>query len=66
MSAELRSAVLDACLALSKEAMSIFDAVESGEITLDTARSVVAMGQRANDVAFGVKTLVLTGTPVLR
>lgn len=64
MSAELRSAVLDACLALSKEAMAIFDAVESGEVTLDTARSIVVMGQRANDVALGVKTLVITGMVV--
>lgn len=64
MSGELRAAVLDACLALSKEAMAIFDAVESDEFTLDTARSVVAMGQRANEIAHGVGTLVLTGTVV--
>lgn len=55
---ELERAVLDACLALSKDAMTIFDAVEARDITLDAARAVVAMGQHANDIALGVKTLV--------
>lgn len=61
--ADLEQAVLDACLALSKDAMVIFDAVEARDITIDAARAVVAMGQHASDIAMGVKTLVFVRLP---
>jgi hypothetical protein len=57
----LRDAVMQHCLDLSREAMAIFDAVEAGRATMATARAVVLMGQHANDVALGVRTLVITG-----
>lgn len=64
MSDEIRQGVLDACLQLSADALAIFDAVEADEITVDTARSVVGMGKRSNEIALGVKTLVVLGWPV--
>lgn len=62
----LSAETMDACLQLSRDAMVIFDALEADQITLDTARAVVSMGQRANDIALAVKTLVLTGRSVVR
>lgn len=56
----LRDLVMEECLALSKAAMAIFDDVEAGPLTMDTARAVVDMGERANDIALAVRTLVVT------
>jgi len=64
VTAELRQAVLAACLQLSKDALAIFDAVEADSLTLDTAHSVVSMGRTANEIALGVQTLVVFGSPV--
>jgi len=61
VSEPLRAAVLEACLDLNRQAMAIFDAVEAGTLTMDTARAVVAMGEAANEVALAVRTLVVTG-----
>lgn len=63
---DLQQAILDACLQLSKDAMAIFDAVESDELTIETARAVVRMGQSANDIALGVQTMVVTGMGMVR
>lgn len=63
---DLQQAILDACLQLSKDAMAIFDAVESDGLTIDTARAVVRMGQSANDIALGVQTMVVTGVGLVR
>lgn len=57
---ELRSVVMEACLDLTKQALVIFDAMEAGPVTMDAARAVVAMGNRANDIAHGVQALALT------
>lgn len=57
----LRDLTMEECLALSKDAMAIFDAIEAGPITMDTARAIVSMGQRANAIALAVKTLAVTG-----
>lgn len=57
---ELRAAVMDACLDLSKQALAIFDCLEAGPVTMDAAQAVVTMGNRANEIALGMKTVVLT------
>lgn len=64
MTEELRLAVMEECLGLHRQAMAIYDALEANTLTLDTARSVVLMGERANGIALGVRTLVLTGMRV--
>ena len=62
----MQQAILDACLQLSKDAMAIFDAVEADDLTIDTARAVVRMGQSANEIALGVQTMVVTGMGIVR
>ncbi len=58
---DLKAAILDACLQLSKDACAIFDAVEGDRLTLDTAQAVVRMGRSANEIALAVRTMVITG-----
>lgn len=56
----LRDLAMEECLALSKDAMTIFDGIEEGAIGMETARAVVSMGERANAIALAVRTLVVT------
>ncbi len=60
MNGPLRDVVKEACLKLSNDALAIFDAME-GDITMETARALVDLGRQANDIALGVKALVITG-----
>ena len=42
---DLRMRALEECLALNRQALAIFDAIEARSITMDTARAVAALGQ---------------------
>ncbi len=64
--ADIRDLAMEACLALSKDALAIFDALEADRITIDTARSVVSMGRHSNEIALALQTLVATGQSVVR
>ena len=57
----LRDLAMEACLQLSKDALAIFDALDADAITIDTARSLVSMGRRADQIALALRTLVITG-----
>jgi len=61
MNDDLRTRAMEECLALNRQALAIFDAIEARSITMDTARAVVAMGRSANALAAAISTLVLTG-----
>lgn len=58
---ELRQQVLDACLLLSTEACALFDAVEADDITIETARRMIGMARVVDQIALGIRTIVLTG-----
>lgn len=60
MNKPLRNLIMEECLGLSREAMVIFDALEAGPLTLEMAHAIVTMGERANAIALGVKTLAIT------
>ena len=57
---ELRRQVMSACLSLSTEACALFDAVESDDITIDTARRLIGMARTVDQIALGIRTIVLT------
>ncbi len=56
----LRQEVMDECLRASADAIAIFDAVEADAITPAVAVRLASMGRRVNDIALGLRTIVLT------
>lgn len=64
MRAELRDAIMEECLAASRAAMVIFDAVEARSITMEAAQALVALRVSAAGIGDGMAVLVLTGSGV--
>jgi hypothetical protein len=57
---ELRRQVMSACLKLSTDACSLFDAVEAEAITIAVARHMIGMARTVDQIALGIRTIVLT------
>ncbi len=57
---ETRRRVLDDCLAVSKMALALFDAVESDDITYETAGQMILMARTVDQIARGIRTVLLT------